>query len=332
MQALSSEDHASQRASKQAEIDQLTEWLRLHGGYAHSALTIIHAARAAAAQQSAAWTALTRLGHLCGTLMEIGMLRPLLDASQLTVLSRWMMQVDALFARLCSAVPQTRLSRRQSEGLSQVTVWLGTLQLLPVLIRSQAGCDFPASVLAGEPFLTAYCLRPRFHIISRQPYLRLFHCGLDPTRTEAGRHPLSALQVARNFARDHPPHAMPAPEPMDRMHSAATDTDDLASAPIPSVLAAYATFHHEPLGPAEDQRCGALHAQFMHALIPAWRAHSVKVRALLLAAAPTRLIPPLVDVVSRYLDLEGVPPERSAPADEPAETEMDSNSHGHGQD
>lgn len=130
------------------------------------------------------------------------------------------------------------------------------------------------------------------HLVSLQPYLRLFQFGLDPTEVTEGGTLLSALQLALNVVRDRPSCALGPP--LDHMDVAAHQlfSDDDT---VPSVL-------HDRAMPREslaflDSRRNALHARFMRALIPAWSAHSRKVHVLLLSAAPDRLIPDLACIV-----------------------------------
>ena len=100
------------------------------------------------------------------------------------------------------------------------------------------------------------------------------------------------------------------------MEPATIGLDDLES--IPSILAACAILPPRPQTIAERT---ALHARFMHALVPAWRSHSTKVLALL--SSPSVLILDLAVIVGHYLDLEGMPAERAPEAEQKEEEESD---------
>ena len=221
----------------------------------------------------------------------------------------WMLRLDALFTQRAERLPQVTLSPHQCRILLFTATAAQALQLLPALMKQpnlHGGCD--------DVPLLPLCCYPATHWVSRLPNLRLFHYGLDPAQTSLDERdgPLSALQLARNFVRDHPATAAAAtttdqPAAMDSTATgAALELDDPES--VPSVLAALATQQQES-EEAEDLRREALHAQFMHALLPAWRTHSTNVLALL--SSPSVLLPDLAVIVGRYLDLEGMQAERS---------------------
>lgn len=94
------EDQATQRAIKQAQVDELTAWLMANGGYSHHALRLINYARAVA-QQPAGPATVSPLGSLCFILVESLVLPMLADQRQ--VFGAWLLQVDALFTRLGGA-------------------------------------------------------------------------------------------------------------------------------------------------------------------------------------------------------------------------------------
>lgn len=177
-------------------------------------------------------------------------------------------------------------------------------------------------MLNGEPELTDFYLHSGTHPVCLEPSLRLFEFGLDPTLTVADKNLLSALQLAHTFIRNHPlpAVAVAASNPLAEMQ--AVVSRDSESQHAGSILTAYATVHRESWEAAEFQRRNALHARFMHSLVSAWLAHSTKVRCVLLDASPSRLIPPLVAIVSRYLNLGGVPPEPVMAADADADQEL----------
>lgn len=135
-------------------------------------------------------------------------------------------------------------------------------------MRDAAQRSFDLS-FGSDPLLSDRAASPSAHEVSLLPYLRLIEFGLDPAAVSEEWGPLSAIQLARNFARrDHAHPSAVLPDSLDAQLEA-----------IPSLLSARAVQKPEPMELQEWVRCDLLYAQFMRSLIPAWRVHS-KVRSL----------------------------------------------------
>lgn len=149
--------------------------------------------------------------------------------------------------------------------------------------------------LSALPFLTSY------HAVDLRPLLEMIRFGVDPTvlldqserddvderesvdRTQS----ISVIELARAHVAKQ---ALPSP----------TNPPLLPM----SIFCAHIAQEREEDPNAERDRRWRLYSAWMHALICAWKDHSQAVRAILLDAAPGRLIPPLVSLCAEYLDLE----------------------------
>lgn len=95
------------------------------------------------------------------------------------------------------------------------------------------------------------------------------------------------------------------PTPLVTAFAAALEASrDPTADEFPSYLGDFIATQREPFSSPELARKTRLHAQFMRELVRSWSVYSQFVRSLLLDAAPSRLIPPLVDLVAEFLDLE----------------------------
>ena len=253
---------------------------------------------------------MTRLRSVSDDMALLGYMCAVTNVPLSDEMRTWMLRVDALFMQIAERVPRVTLTPAECRSLLFTAAAAHAQQLLPALMKQPnllGGCvDVP---------LLPFCRSPVTHWVSRLPYLRLFHYGLDPAQPSLDERdgPLSALQLARDFVREHPP----ALESSVMATGAAIELHDVGS--IPSILAALVAQRQEPTWEAENLRRDALHAQFMHALLPAWRAHSAKVIALL--STPSLLIPDLAVIVGRHLDLEGLPVDRGSEEQNEAEAE-----------
>ena len=184
----------------------------------------------------------------------------------------WLLRVDALCTQMAARLTHLTLTTEECRSWMLAATHAHAIRLIPALMRQpnmHEGCREISRLIAG------YC-DPEAHWVNMQPYLRLIPYGLDLALVDDIDGPrTSALELARNFVCDHP-----APAAGAASHSAAMEPADVGAtiglddpASIPSVLAAIANL---PWMPADHN---ALHAQFMHALVPAWRAHSTDVRS-----------------------------------------------------
>ena len=136
------------------------------------------------------------------------------------------------------------------------------------------------------------------------PLLHFFRHGIDPTMVSS-KCPQSALKLARDHAQTHPLTSQAAKSELQTEMEESGCGGSGGSGGSPHDFAMdYVLLQTEAALPEENKRREELHARFMHALLSAWCAHSSAVRALLLDAAPDRLIPDLVNICAEYLDLE----------------------------
>jgi hypothetical protein len=148
-------------------------------------------------------------------------------------------------------------------------------------------------------------------VLDRSSLLSFLPFGLDPTwidPTEADAK--STLELAREYARHHTTNdaatlVTSAAASISVDVSDANEADQLQpEAYHLSLVAAFATPASLADRDAEMQRRKDLQPAFIRNLLVVWRRHSRAVRQRLLDASPSKLIPPLVDIVAEYLDLD----------------------------
>lgn len=264
------------------------------------------------------------LQQVCFNLLGLQRWMSVPASRQQDAFCRWLLRVDALLSRFARFIPELPDLDPEPEDYGRwihSAMMLGALQLVPVAARERSrlwdepwASEFPGMKANDDPILTFLCESQQWHVVCLQPYFRLFEFGLDPALTREGGSLLSALQLARNFIRDHPaPSTDALVDSMESAIAADLTQDPEAQTASLSMLRALAMQQRCDDEDEEEARREDLHARFMFALVPAWCAHSAKVFALILEASPSSLIPDLARIVGGYLDLEGLPPEPIAP-------------------
>lgn len=226
------------------------------------------------AEGAAAGSSMFALGRLCAVMFTAQWKWELCDE-----LRDWMLKMDA---GLSTMQADGELTLCWRSALLHTAIRAGALQLVPALMqqKDESG-ERCAALTSADLKLVTSCTAETTHFVSHQPCLRLFEFGLDPTFIDVRVSPLSALQMARHWIRDHPLTPSEAAElAAGAVSTTAAAAGSAETEPIPSILAAWETQQQEATEEAEEARRKALHSQFMHALLPAWLAHSTKVLSL----------------------------------------------------
>ena len=211
-------------------------------------------------------------------------------------LGRWATRANLLLEQLAASLTADEIQSIPQLIMACASVGLSS-SVKRMLQLTGGGCTMSMN---GDPYLNILAANPAPHLVSFMPLLHFLRDGLDPTLISE-QYPHSALHLARDHVQTHPLTSQAAKSLLQ------TEMDESGcgsnGAPHDFTMD-YVTLQTAATWPEEEQRRQELHARFMHALMSAWRTHSSAVRALLLDAAPDRLIPDLVNICAEYLDLE----------------------------
>ena len=214
------------------------------------------------------------------------------------------MQLGCWATRACLLLEQLASSLTAEEirlhpQLTSSCARLGLLSSVQSMLQLSGG-ECVIETERGDSYLSVLAADPLRHPINLMPLLHFIRYGLNPTLARK-EFPRPALQLAREHVQSRPLTSEAAKDQLQ----AEMDESGCGSNGAPHDFTMdYVTLQTAATWPEEEQRRQEQHARFMHALLSAWRAHSSAVRALLLDAAPDRLIPDLVNICADYLDLE----------------------------
>jgi hypothetical protein len=159
-------------------------------------------------------------------------------------------------------------------------------------------------------------VRSSYCFVDSSPMLSFLSFGLDPSWIHSSESPdvKSALELARQYARHYPAAtdgATVTPHAVSRCTTVESAEDQLQADPPPHPLNMVHAFATQlPLADrdAELRRMRDNQVAFNRNLLTAWSRHSHAIRERLMQASPSKLIPPLVDIVAEYLDLDSIHP------------------------
>ena len=217
-------------------------------------------------------------------------------------LRRWDGRACLLLAQLAASLTADEI--RSHPRLVFICARAGLLSAVQRMLHL-TGTACAIETASGDPYLSVLAAEPQRHIVRLMPLLHFIRRGLDTTLA-SNKYPQSALQLARGHVQAHPLTSEAAKSELQaEMEQSGCGSDMYSGSGSPRDFATdYVTLQTASSWLKEKQRCRELHTRFMHALLSAWRAHSSAVRALLLDAAPDRLIPDLVNICAEYPDLE----------------------------